>query len=255
MRKTLVGLLGGLALTFALAACGSSSPRPLNAQEQSTLGTAVGDAAVRCKLGALGSGAGFEDSKMTSDMQAVAVIYKRLGPTAKLSVKSKQTLGQQVRTMIGELTCAPAVSQVLITATGGKAGAAASAARAQAQAAFQKCQTQLQGLMNSEQDLNSHLDIGMNYNDYTTAVGNVRSSYDQTDIHSLGFQCLSVGVHLENAMNDYAKAADTWSTCFNDVNCSNDSIKPQLQAQWSKASDEVQKGKDALQTLQNGGTS
>jgi hypothetical protein len=79
----------------------------------------------------------------------------------------------------------------------------------------------------------------------------VRSAYDQTPIHQLQFNCLSVGVHLETALNDFAKAADTWNTCFSDTSCSNDSIKPQLQSQWSKASDQISQAKDSLQAIQS----
>ena len=125
------------------------------------------------------------------------------------------------------------------------------AARRKARAEFQKCSTQLKGVLDAESNLNSHLDVGMNYHDYTSAVGDVKAAYDQTPIHQMDFQCLASGVHAEAALNAYVKAAGIWDKCFSDINCNVDSIKPQLQKQWGKASSELQGAQSALQNLQN----
>lgn len=124
----------------------------------------------------------------------------------------------------------------------------AQARRARAQAEQAKCQSQIGGLLKSEQDLGSHLDVGLNYEDYTTRVGDVRAAYDEVPTHQLAPSCLIVGVQAENALNDYVKAAQIWSKCIDDFNCSTDSIKPQLQAQWSKATSAVSKAKRSLAT-------
>lgn len=132
-----------------------------------------------------------------------------------------------------------------------KTNTAAKKAAQQAQAEYQKCKSQLSSLLSAEENLNSHLDIGMNFTDYTQAVGNVKAAYDQTPIHQLDEKCLGVGVHTETALNDFAKAANTWNNCIGNINCSDSSIKPQLQATWSKASSEINQAKSALQNLQN----
>jgi hypothetical protein len=247
--------LAGITLTALLATilagCGSAGTPTLNQSQQAALGGATGFAVVRCSLGSNPSSTTFDDSQISSDLNQVAALYKKLGPNAKLGKGATETLGQAVRKMIPKLSCAPALSQILITATGGSPNAAANAARQQAQAEYQKCNTQLSSLVSAESDLDSHLSVGLNYNNYTNSVGNVRAAYDQVNIHAMDQQCLSVGAHLETAMNDYAQAASTWTTCFNDVNCSNSSIQPQLQAQWSKASGELQQAKTTLQALQN----
>ena len=123
-----------------------------------------------------------------------------------------------------------------------------------AQAEYQKCNTQLRSLMSAEESLNSHLDIGMNFTDYTNAVGNVRAAYDQTHIPQLDSQCLMAGVHTENALNDYANAVNIWNNCIGKLGCANDSIKPHLQTDWSKASSEIDQAKSALQDLRNPNT-
>jgi hypothetical protein len=127
------------------------------------------------------------------------------------------------------------------------------AAKRKAQAEYQKCSTQLKGLnglLDVESNLNSHLDVGMNYHDYTSAVGDVKAAYDQTPFHQMDFHCLTSGIHAEGALNAYVKAANIWDKCFNDINCNVDAIKPQLQKQWGKASSEVQSAQSALQNLQ-----
>jgi hypothetical protein len=122
----------------------------------------------------------------------------------------------------------------------------------QAQAQYQKCNSQLHPLLSAEENLDSHLDIGMNYDEYTNAVGDAKAAYDQIPFHQLGPKCLLPGISLENAMNDFAKGANTWTNCFNKLSCSNDSIKPQLQAQWSKAHSQIDTAKTELQALQTG---
>ena len=61
------------------------------------------------------------------------------------------------------------------------------------------------------------------------------------------FDCLqSVGLPAEAALNDYVKAAKTWSACFDDANCSNASVKPKLQARWDKAATQVRRANAGL---------
>jgi hypothetical protein len=241
-------------VAFFAAGCGSSGPTTLNQSQQASVGSAVGEAAVRCSLGSDPSSNTFMDPKITTDLNTVAGLYKQLGSHTKLGGGSTETLGQAVQKMVPQFSCAPTLAQILITATGGAPNAAANTARQQAQAEYQKCNTQLGGLITAESNLNSHLDVGMNFRDYTTAAGDVRAQYDLVPFHQLDVHCLDVGVHAENALKHFAKAAETWSNCFSDPNCSNDSIKPQLQDEWTKASDEITKTQSGMQALQNPGS-
>lgn len=253
-RRLLLGaalIVCGLFAALTLGACGSGTTRPLNPAEQQTLGAALGESTVRCALAAVSPGADAQDSKISGDLSALAAIYKKLGPNAKLGGGSKETLGQEVHRMIQDLSCAPSLAQVLIIATGGPANAAAANAQKQAQAEYQKCNSQIGALITIESNLNSHLDVGMNLHDYTSAVGDVRAAYDQAPIHQMDYQCLTAGSHAERAMNDYVSAANKWNTCLTDPNCSDASVKPQLQSEWSKAGGELDTAKSTLQGLQN----
>jgi hypothetical protein len=154
--------------------------------------------------------------------------------------------------------CVVAAAAIVASGCGGSSkpdpaaqrAAAQRRAKAKAQAEYQKCKSQLGGIVDAEETLNSHLSVGMNYHDYTSEVGDVKAAYDQVPFKQLDFQCLGAGLPAEKALNAYAKAANIWDTCFNDINCSNDSIKPQLQAQWDKAGSQAEDAKSKLGGLQ-----
>ncbi|MBA3429356.1 MAG: hypothetical protein H0U07_12415, partial [Actinobacteria bacterium] len=104
------------------------------------------------------------------------------------------------------------------------------------------CSSTFTGLLKELQSLGSRLDIGLSYDEYTNAVGDVKVVYDQTDFAGLDdLDCLSAaGLPLERALNQYVKASNVWGACFDDYACSNDSIRPELQKHWSKASASVE---------------
>lgn len=128
------------------------------------------------------------------------------------------------------------------------AAAKAAAARRQAAtrhakvvAAAQSCVDTTKPLVSALKNLNSRLDVGLNYNEYTNKVGDVKVAYDNADFANMkgvrALPCLKdVAVPAEKAFNQHAKAASAWSNCFDDVNCSNDDVKPTLQRHWLKAS-------------------
>lgn len=124
----------------------------------------------------------------------------------------------------------------------------AAAEKAAAKAA--KCRQQTAALMKALEELDSRLSVGLVYQDYSTQVGDARVAYDRVPIGALGPDCLSkVAVHLEDAMNAYAKADSTWNDCITDFNCDNDSIKPELQARWSEATGLINKAKSGLSSM------
>ncbi|HEX5621956.1 MAG TPA: hypothetical protein VFX51_26250 [Solirubrobacteraceae bacterium] len=123
-----------------------------------------------------------------------------------------------------------------------------------AQAAADACQGQMNRLLQRTRALDSRLDIGLTYDEYGDKVADLKVAYDNIDFDVSGddgsFTCLSsVGVPLENALNQYVSAYRTWNTCFDDLDCDTDSISPDLQAKWSKATRNVSRASAGLKKL------
>jgi hypothetical protein len=121
-----------------------------------------------------------------------------------------------------------------------------------AQAKAASCHQQLDGLVDVLSELDSRLDIGMNYHDYTDRVGDVKVAYDAVPFEELAgdFDCVSsVGMPAETAVNEYTKAADRWDRCFDDYACDVDAIEPSLRVRWDKATSAVKKAKSGLAEL------
>lgn len=98
------------------------------------------------------------------------------------------------------------------------------------------CLSQLTPFVSALEDLNSRLSVGLNFNDYSTRVGDARVAYDKVNFSALDPLCITtVGQPAENAFNDYVKAYNTWNDCFTKTGCTNASIKPRLQADWADA--------------------
>lgn len=99
------------------------------------------------------------------------------------------------------------------------------------------CADNFEDLQSKLEELDSRLSVGLSYDEYTTQLGDVRVEYDQTDFAGSGdLRCLrQVGVKLEKAMNTYAAAANAWRACIDDYACENDSVQPELQRKWGKA--------------------
>jgi hypothetical protein len=123
--------------------------------------------------------------------------------------------------------------------------------RRAAQAKFDTCEQQMGDLLESLSELDSRLDVGLNYSEYTNAVGDVRVEYDQVPFDDANDPtCITtVGLPAEAAFNQYVKATRVWNDCFEDFNCSNDSIEPALHRHWEKASRSVEKARDGLDSM------
>jgi hypothetical protein len=123
-----------------------------------------------------------------------------------------------------------------------------------AKEAFETCTDELGDYLESLDEINSRLDIGLSYDEYTDQVGDLRVEYGKIDFDDLGdagLTCLSdVGVPSENALNQYTKAAKRWGACFEDFDCDTDSIQPALQKRWSRASTYVEKAEEGLDKLE-----
>jgi hypothetical protein len=131
-----------------------------------------------------------------------------------------------------------------------KAEAAAKAA-VDAQAELAACQSQVGPLLTAEQDLEGRLNaVGLSYNDYGNKVGDVSVAYNTIPFKELSPQCLTqVGVHAEKAMNSYVKAGQTWTDCFDDFSCDDDSIDPDLQLDWFEASAQIKQASQGMTAI------
>jgi hypothetical protein len=104
-----------------------------------------------------------------------------------------------------------------------------------------ECQAQLGGLIAAEADLDGRLGgVGVNYEEYGRRVGDISAAYNLVPFKQLEVECLTqVGIPAETAMNNYVNAGNTWNECFGDIYCDIDSIEPELQSAWAKASTNV----------------
>ena len=119
------------------------------------------------------------------------------------------------------------------------------------------CEQQIGHILHDAQALDSRLDVGLSYDEYNKQVGNVSVAYNQIPIKSMGQECLnSVGVHLEEAFNDYIKAGNIWNDCLTNFSCNINSIDPQLQHYWLAAATDIgvaKRGLDDMGKVQVGG--
>jgi hypothetical protein len=112
------------------------------------------------------------------------------------------------------------------------------------------CADQIGDFVEKLQALDSRLDIGLNFESYSTNVSDAKVVYDQIPFDEMSPECVKqVGVPAENAFNAYVKAYNVWNNCFDDINCDNDSIKSKLQAQWAKATLLIDRADGNLQDL------
>jgi hypothetical protein len=113
-----------------------------------------------------------------------------------------------------------------------------------------KCKSQVGGFLQSLQELDSRLAVGLPYAEYSSQVGDVRVAYDRLPFRQLDPECLSqVGLPAEDAMNSYVKADSTWNDCIVRFGCDTDSIDPELQARWTTASSKINEAQSGLRDI------
>jgi hypothetical protein len=124
-------------------------------------------------------------------------------------------------------------------------------ARREALAKYTKCKTSTQPLMDKLHELDSRLSVGLNYDEYTNKLGDVQVAYDEVTPAMGGqVECLTgVGIPAEAAFNQFAKASDEWGNCFDDINCSNEQVRPSLRRHWSKASTAIDQADSGLAAI------
>jgi hypothetical protein len=123
--------------------------------------------------------------------------------------------------------------------------------RAQERRREAKCALTFRPLQDAIDELDSRLGVGLNYENYTTEVADVRVAYDRTDFDGLKDPvCLTtVGLPLERALNQYVKAANVWDDCFGDFDCDMDDVQPTMQKHWNRASSNASVSSAVLETV------
>lgn len=113
------------------------------------------------------------------------------------------------------------------------------------------CRQQVTPLLKALRATESRLNVGMTFADYGQQVGDVSIGYDRMPINRMDFNCIGgPGIAGEKAFNSYTAAYNTWNNCIGDFNCDTDSIDPELQKQWAKASRQTTRARSALSGLE-----
>jgi hypothetical protein len=117
------------------------------------------------------------------------------------------------------------------------------------QTAYQKCKDGTDEAFSAMDDINGKVTGGLNYNEYSTAVGTVVSAVSRA-IRTTTANCPSVTLKLATASDQYASAARIWRTWYNDPVGSIDDLP--LQPYWTKADNAVGDAQTALIDLEPG---
>jgi len=122
-------------------------------------------------------------------------------------------------------------------------------AAAEAAVEYASCNGQVGRLISRLEDLSSRLDVGLNFSDYSSKVGDVSVAYHRIDFKGMDFQCLAAGVPAEAALNAYDAAYNKWNACISNFSCSTHSIKPFLQEKWAVAAVKTESARGLLKRV------
>lgn len=112
------------------------------------------------------------------------------------------------------------------------------------------CQDELTRLTRELGDLEGVLGVGLSYDEYSDRVQDISVAYNRVDFEALSIDCVGeTGLDAEKAFNQYAAAGGTWGDCITDFDCDVDSIDPELQKQWKKASPRVESAQQGLDSI------
>ena len=79
--------------------------------------------------------------------------------------------------------------------------------RAKARRLYRKCDAAMGDFLVELKELNSRLDVGLSYDEYTEKVADVKVAYDDADFTNMGeIKCLRIAAAGEKALNQYLKA-------------------------------------------------
>lgn len=112
----------------------------------------------------------------------------------------------------------------------------------------EECRSMFAPLYDKLTEIDGKLGIGLNFAEYGDIVGEANVAYGRLPEGSqIPAPCVtSVGVPLENALNAYITAYQSWSECVEDSECDDDANTTILRGHWSRASSEIGKVRTAL---------
>jgi hypothetical protein len=116
---------------------------------------------------------------------------------------------------------------------------------------YEDCKTVTDEAFSSTDDLSGDLSGGMNFNDYSSSVGDVSSTVRRA-IREADLDCLSVTTGLAKASDEYAAAAEIWRKWFNAFDDTRKLDDLPLQPHWTKADDDLTDAETALDDLKPG---
>jgi hypothetical protein len=112
------------------------------------------------------------------------------------------------------------------------------------------CQSQLSEYLNVLSETESRLGVGMSFADYSEQVGDASVIYDRIPFGRMTSRCIfGPGIKAEEGGNAYIDAYNAWNDCIGDFYCDIDSIDPELQDEWSKASRKLSAARASLRNL------
>ena len=156
-----------------------------------------------------------------------------------------------------------AVLSILAAGCGGDREKAQQEARAD-------CEGEIGPFMQQVTDLDSRLDLGLAYTEYSEHVGDAKVAHDRINLKSEVLRddsdnstnCLNAAVAAEGALDQYIKAQRTWNECvfgeglhFDEecgkclYDCSVDDIEAIIRANWSAAHKSLDSARKRLNTI------
>jgi hypothetical protein len=115
-----------------------------------------------------------------------------------------------------------------------------------------KCEGQLGPFLESLEELEARLEVGLNYDEYFDEIGTVQVAYNRIPINQLSEKCLTkVGLPSEEAFNAYREAAVIWEECFEDLSCETSSVDPKIQQEWASAGRSATRARQGLVAMRS----
>lgn len=124
------------------------------------------------------------------------------------------------------------------TAGGGDRGQSSPATGAPARRSpAARCPAGVAAFVESLGRLRRRLAVGLTYDKYVDAVGQLRKRYGAIPVSALPPPCvLATAAAAERALNRYLAAANAWGECLAEAGCTGADVEASLQAQWRRAS-------------------
>jgi hypothetical protein len=112
------------------------------------------------------------------------------------------------------------------------------------------CRAELREFLDALTQLNSELRLGLTFDDYGPAVGDIRVTYDRIEVTNVGPECLAhVALPAEKALNRYVEADNIWKNCEDELSCTEEQIMPKLRSKWRQATTQIEEAESGLASL------